>query len=621
MHNSLDKPVLLLWLSWFGTIVVLGFAEDPGLPVAAFLLMAAVAQATLLCLPLLLLRGLLHIPRLPRPLNVTLCGLGHLYTAGGILLLLANYKIHAMYGFYINGFIVNLLVTPGGIEALGLSHSFFVSATLGLLAFAGLYYLLLKGLPAGKSWMQKVANPKILSAITAIFLVQASWYALAEYRSYPQILQASSRVAWYIPVTAKSLWSKLGIEYRRGTTVSSPGHLAGTLDYPYHDTVPGKLARPLNIVWLTVESWRSDMLNETIMPNTYQWASKNSRFNSHYSGGNGTRMGVFTQFYGLYGDYWFEVLRQRKSPVLIDTLMANGYQAKAFTSAHFSYPEFDKTVFAKFRADQLHEYSQGPGWSRDQKNVTDLTDYIRTAKDPFFAFMFFESPHANYSFPENDVLKTDYLKDFDYLTTDIEGHIDQIKNRYINSCHYLDTQLKRVFDVLESSGRLEDTIVVLTGDHGEEFMEKGYWGHNSTFAEEQVRVPLVLHIPGREPREVEALTSHLDLPATILSALGAGATVSSKNFGFGQDLYANAYKRTYAIVSDWHGSALVTDEIKYVFSGKALQNTQNGEPLMTQEDGPLLLDRAPSNTTALLSDYLRKFSRYYVGSANQVPRS
>ena len=66
--------------------------------------------------------------------------------------------------------------------------------------------------------------------------------------------------------------------------------------------------KPLNIVWLVSESWRWDMLNPEIMPNTWAVTQNAHRFTRHYSGGNGTRMGMFAMFYGLYGTYWFPFL-------------------------------------------------------------------------------------------------------------------------------------------------------------------------------------------------------------------------------------------------------------------------------------------------------------------------
>jgi len=285
--------------------------------------------------------------------------------------------------------------------------------------------------------------------------------------------------------------------------------------------------------------------------------------------------------------------------------MANNYQKKAFTSARFSYPEFDKTLFSNFKKEELQSYSKGEGWERDRKNVTDLISFIDQATGPFFGFMFFESAHANYYFPAESVIEKDYLEDFDYLVTDIPANIKQIKNRYINASHHLDSQIARVFHYLEKTNKLDNTIVIITGDHGEEFLEKGRWGHNSTFSQEQIRVPLVIHHPEMKMKPVSAMTSHIDLPATILNILGINDDPS--HYSYGQDLYSPSYTRNSLVVSDWNGSALITPDIKYSLSikasaGKDRITSLNDDPI-TDESGPF--------TTQVLADYIKSTGAFY----------
>jgi len=317
-------------------------------------------------------------------------------------------------------------------------------------------------------------------------------------------------------------------------------------------------------------------------------------------------MGMFTQFYGIYGNYWFDALRVKQPPLLMQYLQARHYNAMAFTSSAFTYPEFDQTVFSGLEKEQLQEYSEGQGWQRDQKNTTDLIHFIESTEQPFFAFMFFESAHANYYFPEEDIIASDYLEDFNYLTVDVEAEIDRIKNRYRNSVHHLDRQLARVYQVLEQQGLLDNTVVVVTGDHGEEFMENGRWGHNSTFSQQQIRVPLILHVPGRASRQHVAMTSHLDLPATLLNLLGF--TGAGKAFSHGQDLLDDTYHRQYTVVSDWHGNTLVTDRAKMVFS---LKGASMHASVTGIDDRPLGEDTAAQEFGDVLGDYTRELNRFY----------
>jgi hypothetical protein len=331
------------------------------------------------------------------------------------------------------------------------------------------------------------------------------------------------------------------------------------------------------------ESLRADMLNPKVMPQSWAFSQKAIRFDHHYSGGNGTRMALFAAFYGLYGNYWFDFLEERKGPVLIDLLIENNYQMNMFSSAKFSYPEFDKTIFAKLSQNQLHDSSELEGglmgWKLDRLNVDKMIDFIdnRDKSRPFMTFMFFESPHALYYFPPENEICTSYLEEFNYATVDLKKDIQLIKNRYINSCNHLDSQYGRILKYLEENSLLDSTIVILTGDHGEEFMEKGRWGHNSTFSEEQTRTPMVLWVPGQKPRYIDSITSHLDIPATLLNQLGV--TNPPQDYSQGIDLLGDK-ERMFAVISGWDTIAYVDNEDKAVFS----TNVFNDQIVTTKAD-------------------------------------
>jgi hypothetical protein len=327
-----------------------------------------------------------------------------------------------------------------------------------------------------------------------------------------------------------------------------------------------------NVVWLVSESLRADALDPEVMPALDRFAAQATRFTNHVSGGNGTRWGMFSMFYGLYGNDWFHFLDEIRGPVLFDLLIARGYDLEMFTSARFSYPEFESTVFAAVPSDRMHEKDadRGEGWKRDRENVAELLASLarRDRNRPFMRFMFFESPHADYGFPPESVVKRPYLEDFNYMTTNPDAASVLLKNRYLNACHHLDSQLERIFEYLEREGLLDSTIVVVTGDHGEEFMETGRWGHNSQFSAAQIRVPLVVHVPHRAHETVDRLTSHLDVAPTVLSALGIENDAS--DYSLGHDLFG-PFVRSYTVVSDWNEIAYIDEQMSaaFVFSGFA----------------------------------------------------
>lgn len=174
------------------------------------------------------------------------------------------------------------------------------------------------------------------------------------------------------------------------------------------------------------------------------------------------------------------------------------------------------------------------------------------------AFMFFESPHAPYEFPQESVIREDYQRSINYTTASAKNG-PGIKKRYINSCRHLDQRLKEVFDTLEQNGLWKNTIVVLVGDHGEEFFEKGRLGHNSAFHKEQIHTPLVIYVPGNTPGVYSKMSSHLDIVPML--APHFGVTNPPEDYSLGYDLLAGRQKRSYSISCGW--SELFYTGLKY----------------------------------------------------------
>jgi membrane-anchored protein YejM (alkaline phosphatase superfamily) len=135
---------------------------------------------------------------------------------------------------------------------------------------------------------------------------------------------------------------------------------------------------------------------------------------------------------------------------------------------------------------------------------------------------------------------------------------------------------------LKKEHLLENTIVIITGDHGEEFLENGHWGHNSAFTEQQVRVPLLLWVPGTKHHEIQKMTSHLDIPATILPLLGVENPANTYSLGYN---LLGKEKRPFTIICDWSRIAYVDHEFKAIFPfstksiDKSYQTTKDDKPL------------------------------------------
>lgn len=503
-----------------------------------------------------------------------------LTTSATIIFLFADQIVYRLFSFHINGFVWNLVTTPGGIESMGATgaSSFIYGAIivsliiLQILLLPIINFLFIKG-GVSKAKLFFLNKKRFLLVIFCMAILQCLMYGMSNLQNHLPILNAARVFPFYQPLTFRSLAQHFGYLAQRNPRIPTE-QKGGHLNYPRTILAIEKPEKSLNIIWLVAESWRWDMVTPEIMPATWAFAQKARFFKQHYSGGNGTRMGMFSMFYGLYGPDWFRFLDERRSPVIMDILQEQDYQLSMYTSAKFSYPEFDQTIFSKIPVESLHEADAGQGWQRDRKNVTDMFSFIenRDTDRPFISFMFFESPHARYYFPPEDAIREPYLEDFNYASMSLERDIELIYNRYVNSCHHLDSQFARVIDFLQDEGLLDSTIVILTGDHGEEFLENGHWGHNSGFSEQQVRVPLILWIPGSDHKEETGMTSHLDIIPTILPILGVKSPPESYSLGYN---LIPASKREYTVIGDWSRISYIDNEFKAVFpfSNKALNQS------------------------------------------------
>jgi arylsulfatase A-like enzyme len=152
--------------------------------------------------------------------------------------------------------------------------------------------------------------------------------------------------------------------------------------------------------------------------------------------------------------------------------------------------------------------------------------------EPFLLFVFYFDPHYDYIPPA----PFDTMFDPDY-----EGHMDgrgmkkeprhsqrppdrdlqHLLALYDGEIRYTDGHVGQLLQALAKSGVLKNTLIVLFGDHGDEFYEHGKTTHARTLYNEIVHVPLILRWPGRLPagRRIDAITSLVDIMPTILDFL------------------------------------------------------------------------------------------------------
>ena len=146
--------------------------------------------------------------------------------------------------------------------------------------------------------------------------------------------------------------------------------------------------------------------------------------------------------------------------------------------------------------------------------------------------------------------------------------------RYKNAVRYADDQIENVLKFLEEKKLMDNTIVVISSDHGDEFNDNKLndWSHGGNFTDPQVKVPLVIHWPGKEAGEVNYLTSHLDLVPTILPEV-LGCTNPTKDYSVGQSIWEPENRRDWVYVSGYSLDGFVEpDRIVLINRAGMLEN-------------------------------------------------
>lgn len=470
--------------------------------------------------------------------------------------LVVDVAIYKIFKFHLNSMVLNLILTPGGMATLGQGPGtkLLFAAIIAAMG-AAQWYFWRKSAVLAQKWKPRQA--KALAVVLLLFVAaDKGLFAWGTLYDSVYITRNAQLFPLYQPLRIRTFASKyLGVkldnEVKGGVDLRYSG-----LAYPRAPLRTEPPARPLNFLFIIVDSLRSDMLTPEVMPETWALGKRSAVFENHYSGGNCTRFGIFTMLYGIYGNYWFPMLGERRGPLLVDVLKKQGYDLRVLASAKLSFPEFNKTCFVDVpRAGIYDEPAGADGAERDQDISEKFISYLkkRDAKKPYFGFIFYDASHGNYDYlPGFEKFKPSYGMSQLLLN---KSNVGGLKNKYRNSVGFDDHLVGRIMKALQASGGLKDTVVLVLGDHGEAFLERGRYGHNQGYSPEEIRVPLVLYVPGRAAERVSILTSHLDIVPTLLPL--AGVKNAAQDYSSGRSLLARE-ERTFLPSSSWDSAGIIT---------------------------------------------------------------
>ena len=305
---------------------------------------------------------------------------------------------------------------------------------------------------------------------------------------------------------------------------------------------------PKNVVVLLIDTLRADRLkaytpsSRVKTPMLDELAKNGTVFEWGLSVENWTKPSVASLLTGLFpqthGARRMESVLGQKAYLLSEHLKANGFATGSFIANGY--------VSDRFGFDQGWDHYTN--FIRERKNTDaeyvfrEAADWIEARKDqPFFAYVHTIDPHVPYD-PPDEFLKMYDARDYDgqvrnRLTprlledakrsnpTVVFNASDKLRLNalYDGEITYHDHFFAKFIERLKTMGVYEDTLIVITSDHGEEFDDHGSWGHGHSVYNELLRVPLIYHFPGQIPEglRVKDLVSTGSVAATVSDLMGA----------------------------------------------------------------------------------------------------
>jgi arylsulfatase A-like enzyme len=289
-------------------------------------------------------------------------------------------------------------------------------------------------------------------------------------------------------------------------------------------TYPIPRAKGMNLLLITVDTLRADRTTvfgnrRNTTPHLKRLAEQGLAFSRAYAQGTKTFESVPSLMTGLYPSNLprdYESRRARGGKPYLFTLteegrtftqlfQANDYQTKAVTSLGYLY------VLGLDRGFQKMERS---------RDVTSKgRSYLREAKSPFFLWLHYLEPHSPYQKHPR----------FDFGDSPLD--------RYDSEVAHVDALIGRVLRELEELKLDQNTVVVVTSDHGEEFREHGGQHHGIKLHQEVLHVPLIVKVPGLPAARVDEPVELTDVAPSLCEAFALSPRCDQYD---GQSLWATA---------------------------------------------------------------------------------
>ncbi|HCN8762932.1 TPA: cardiolipin transport protein PbgA [Escherichia coli] len=474
----------------------------------------------------------------------------------GMTLLLIDSEVFTRFHLHLNPIVWQLVINPDENEMARDWQLMFISVPVILLlelVFATWSWQKLRSLTRRRRFARPLA-----AFLFIAFIASHVVYIWADANFYRPITMQRANLPLSYPMTARRFLEKHGLldaqEYQR-RLIEQGNPDAVSVQYPLSELRYRDMGTGQNVLLITVDGLNYSRF-EKQMPALAGFAEQNISFTRHMSSGNTTDNGIFGLFYGISPSYMDGILSTRTPAALITALNQQGYQLGLFSSDGFTSPLYRQALLSDFSMPSVRTQS-------DEQTATQWINWLgRYAQEDnrWFSWVSFNGTNID------------------------DSNQQAFARKYSRAAGNVDDQINRVLNALRDSGKLDNTVVIITAGRGiplSEEEETFDWSHG------HLQVPLVIHWPGTPAQRINALTDHTDLMTTLMQRLLHVSTPASE-YSQGQDLFNPQRRHYWVTAADNDTLAITTPKKTVVLNNNGKYRTYNLRGERVKDEKPQL---------------------------------
>ncbi|ENB4892308.1 LPS biosynthesis-modulating metalloenzyme YejM [Escherichia albertii] len=474
----------------------------------------------------------------------------------GMTLLLIDSEVFTRFHLHLNPIVWQLVINPDENEMARDWQLMFISVPIILLielVFATWSWQKLRSLTRRRHFARPLA-----AFLFVAFIASHIVYIWADANFYRPITMQRANLPLSYPMTARRFLEKHGLldaqEYQR-RLIEQGNPDAVSVQYPLSELRYRDMGTGQNVLLITVDGLNYSRF-EKQMPALANFAGQNITFTRHMSSGNTTDNGIFGLFYGISPSYMDGILSTRTPAALITALNQQGYQLGLFSSDGFTSPLYRQALLSDFSMPSVQTQS-------DKQTATQWINWLgRYAQEDnrWFSWVSFNGTNID------------------------DSNQQAFAQKYSRAAGNVDDQINRVLNALRESGKLDNTVVIITAGRGiplspeEDTFD---WSHG------HLQVPLVIHWPGTPAQRINTLTDHTDLMTTLMQRLLHVSTPASE-YSQGQDLFNPERRHYWVTAADNDTLAITTPKMTLVLNNNGKYRTYNLRGERVKDEKPQL---------------------------------